>query len=325
MTIFGESAGGGSIDSLIHTTTNPPPFRAAIMQSGQSSVGFEALTPKNNTAKSWELLVKGMNCTSDPVECLRAVPATDLKNYLEANPKLKFRPAKDGGATWADKPRADLAHSTEKNSKVARIPIMIGYNAKEGSGMPLGDIKFDTITAVLAKSLGNDGPKVLEKLTTLYAKGTPGVSTEEDRVRILFEDAIMHCNSKTYAEESKAAGLNSWRYYYNGSFPGTDPLPGLGAYHSAEISVLFETYAHEKATESQKELNRVMQKAWADFAKNPRAGPGWSQTPDIGVLSAENGDALEVVHSEALDERCAAFVEIWEKIGDGAGFMDNYF
>jgi carboxylesterase type B len=51
VTIFGQSAGGFSVDALLtsYSADSKPPFRAGIMQSGQMSVDRRAVAP-NSTA-----------------------------------------------------------------------------------------------------------------------------------------------------------------------------------------------------------------------------------------------------------------------------------
>jgi carboxylesterase type B len=58
VTIFGESAGAVSVDALVTSFAHNPPFRAAIMQSGQISVR----PPFTNSTASWLKLAAGVGC-----------------------------------------------------------------------------------------------------------------------------------------------------------------------------------------------------------------------------------------------------------------------
>jgi carboxylesterase type B len=59
----------------------------------------------------------------------------------------------------------------------------------------------------------------------------------------------------------------------------TEMFPGSGVYHSSEIQIqfIFRNLKDEKmqSTTEQIGLSKVMQSTWANFAKNPTAGPGW--------------------------------------------------
>jgi carboxylesterase type B len=70
-------------------------------------------------------------------------------------------------------------------------------------------------------------------------------------------------------------------------------LADLGVYHSSEIPLVFGTYPRVNDTKEEIQLSRFMQHAWACFAKNPTAGPGWKLYPNIGVLGTF-GKGLEV-------------------------------
>src|ERR1700759_5032385 len=57
VTIFGESAGAASVDELLTTMPTNPPFRAAIMESGQTSF---YINHNNSNHASWTALVAGL-------------------------------------------------------------------------------------------------------------------------------------------------------------------------------------------------------------------------------------------------------------------------
>jgi hypothetical protein len=61
-------------------------------------------------------------------------------------------------------------------------------------------------------------------------------------------------------------------------------------------------------------MSKYMQKAWADFAKDPATGPGWGGVTDIGVLGGWSEDGVETVVTvgeEVVDPRCAFFDELY--------------
>jgi carboxylesterase type B len=81
-----------------------------------------------------------------------------------------------------------------------------------------------------------------------------------------------------------------WRYFYEGDFKNARLTPHAGAYHTAEIPMVFGTYPRDKATQVQINLSADMQGIWSGFVKNPWAGAGW---PRIG--STKDGVELGVL------------------------------
>ncbi|KAJ5749347.1 uncharacterized protein N7511_011043 [Penicillium nucicola] len=75
----------------------------------------------------------------------------------------------------------------------------------------------------------------------------------------------------------------TWRYLYRGNFSSLSPTPWLGAYHTAEIPIVFGTYhlSYPRAPSAEEaEASRYLQGAWVAFTKDPLHGLsqyGWPQ------------------------------------------------
>ncbi|KNG80689.1 carboxylesterase hlo [Aspergillus nomiae NRRL 13137] len=316
VTIFGESAGGGSVDALITAPPDPAPFHAAIMQSGQSSISMPLGGGPEKYAESWKKLAEFANCPSDnALECLRKAPALELKHFAE-NASLSFGPVPDGGVTLSATPRLDRLHSSEGNSSIARVPILIGNNADE----PKPYIRGVNDTKAYLETLGLG--EYVDMILKAYPLGQPGTHNENDRLSLIATDLLMTCPSKVFAEDSAKVGILSYRYFFNASFPNNEAFPGSGAFHAAEIAFVFGTYSKENATQFEHEVSQAMQKAWADFAKDPSHGPGWDQDPIIGVfgdgvkagMSDEGKKPLNVVDSAAMDRRCELYRPLYDQL-----------
>lgn len=104
----------------------------------------------------------------------------------------------------------------------------------------------------------------------------------------------------------------TYRYYYNASFPNTELFPGAGVFHSSEIVSVFGTYPQVGATREQTALSYLMQRVWANFAKDPYSGAGWPEVPTVGVF--EN-TGVRQVSSDTLDGvGCEIFEAIYSMI-----------
>ncbi|KAJ0413140.1 Carboxylesterase [Aspergillus carlsbadensis] len=311
VTIFGESAGGASVDALITLPPNPLPFHAAIMQSGDSSINDRA----DDTGASWTKLVDLAGCAGsrkrDTLRCMRRLPAVKIKEIIERN-ALSFGPVHDR-VTYAAHPQGRRVNSTEETPLIARVPLMIGSNARDA--WPLVSAELNDTQAYLRASFPTFTDAQRGEILAAYpVSPASGIRSANEQIAVIATEHGFQCPSKLIGDATSEIGVPAWRYYFNASFPNTQIFPGSGAYHSSEIGLVFGTYRQQGATGFQSELSRFMQKAWADFAKDPAAGPGWGAVTDVGVLGAWGEDGpvtVRTVGGEVVDSRCALFEELY--------------
>jgi acetylcholinesterase len=346
VSLFGESAGAFSIDNLL-TSYGPdscPPFRGAILQSGQVSYGP---TPNPSTVPQWNQLAEHFNCASgSTVECLRNVPATEIKAYIEQN-ALSFNYAFDNVTAVSD------PTYRRQNGLIAKIPILIGSNSQEGRIFEIGQNSqeatrafVDTLTGGVA-AYGN-------MIEAAFPLNSPGISTYYDQVSQIFTEYVFQCTAAKVANDSATAGIPTWRYYFNASFPNTQAFGDLGVYHASEIPIVFGTYPRTNVTTQEYALSTAMMGIWGRFAKNPKAGPGWNPVGtgvatdvlvgamdvgmgglyiddmgmatkgayDLAVLGNRHNvlsSGVTVIDQKEVDFRCTVFEPTYQAILAGAG------
>jgi carboxylesterase type B len=304
ITIFGQSAGGASVDELITTIPQNPPFRAAIMQSGQTSL---YINHNNSDTESWDALMEVLNCSSagDVLACARSANASTIKNIVENTP-LFFSPVSDN-VTQLEFPEA-----ARVAKKVAQVPILLGTTADEGSFFAFGQTNT---TAFLSQSFPGL-PMLWSAIEKAYPLGSsPQLASEYLVNAAIAGDFQFQCPCAIVANDSEATGIPTWRYLYNATFPNTQfkQFPSLGVYHGSELVMVFGTYPEANATKEEVQLGHEMQKAWADFAKDPMAGPGWKEYPNVNVL--ESSSQEKIVNAKKLDARCGVYREVYEALG----------
>ena len=277
-----------------------PPFRAAIMESGQTSF---YINHNNSNHDSWNALVAGLNCSkaSNQLACVRAAPASAIKS-VEEHEALPFVPVSDNITQLEFPEAARIA------GKIARVPILTGTNAQEGRVFVYG--QNDT-AAYLTNFLTGAPQTLIDTIISAYPIPSPGISNMFEQLALIYTHFVFQCPAGLLANDSEKAGIPTWRYYFNATFANTQVVPDLGVYHSSEIGLVFGTYPKVNATAEEMNLSKYMQTTWATFAKNPLAGPSWPQDAEVGVLGSP-GDPLRFnVGAGALDERCALYAPIY--------------
>ncbi|KIW14280.1 hypothetical protein PV08_07062 [Exophiala spinifera] len=303
VTIFGESAGAASVDALVTSYDENPPFVAAIMESGQ--ITFYPNTP--NATAPWKNMVARLNCSSAPdvLACVRAIPATEIKSTIEGPGNFAFGPVRDN-ITF-------ISHSgvARQQRKIAQVPILIGNNFQEGR---LFVTAYNSTQQYLERTLPNMNQSFYNRVLTAYPLGSPGISNEFERAAAIDTDFRFLCPTAQVANYSSMAGLQTWRYLFNASFPNTQLFPDAGVYHSSEISEVFGTYPRGDVTTKQESLSRYMQKAWADFAKNPTGGPGWKAVPNVAVLGQSEQEIEQNMPGTTIDNICALYMPLYSAL-----------
>lgn len=343
VTIFGESAGGWSVDALLNSypAGSNPPFRGAILESGETTYNA---SPRPFLPESWANLSHALGCPGNydsDLACVRAANASKIRQIIDEQ-SLNFNPIADNITYVSDPLQRRLS------GNIARIPVMGGTNSQEGRVFEVGTHSPD---ALLTQIFGNR-TAVIAAVKDAYAIGSPGISNGYDQVSQIFTEYVFQCSQAAWANATAGAGIPAWRYYFNASFANTQRYAGLGVYHSSEIPIVFGTYPKENATAQEVALSRAMQSAWARFAKNPMGGPGWNQIgtgAEGGVLAGayeyvvggqytdtqgnvlngawdlglfgNRGDVLSagvtIIAQEEVDYRCGFWLPVYEAVANG--------
>lgn len=193
----------------------------------------------------------------------------------------------------------------------------------------------------------------IDAILALYPTTAPDSGpTGYDQLSQIWTEYVFQCTTGLWANASAAAGIPTWYYYFNASFPNTQPVPSLfalGAFHSSEIPIVFGTYPQINVTTQEYALSKSLMGIWAKFAKNPAGGPGWNQVGtgasmpvmfgatgvgDGGVYMSDNvtvldgnnnlavlgnrhdvlGASFTVVDSEEVNYRCGVFSPTYQAI-----------
>ncbi|KAK3707256.1 hypothetical protein LTR37_012257 [Vermiconidia calcicola] len=315
VTIFGESAGAFSADALLTSfpAGSSPPFRGAILQSGQISYR----RPYDNTVEQWQNLSRALGCPGNyasDLECVRAAPAPQIRRIIDRQ-ILEFEPVADN-VTLVSNPA-----ERRVSGNIASIPVMGGTNAQEGRVFVVGQ----NDTEAFLSSVIPDSDYV-SQIIAAYPLGQNGLETPYDQISQIYTEAFFQCGQALWANATAQAGIPAWRYYYNASFANLQPYPELGVYHASEIGMVFSSYLYDVAntTTQQYALSNAMRGAWARFTKNPMGGPGWNAVGTGaagGVLVGSNQVQVGGIYQDASGSETSGGwnLGLWGNRGDALG------
>ena len=177
-----------------------PPFHAAIMESGQYSLRADV---PDYTA-SWTSLAAAVNCAtaSDTLACMRALPATTLKDALE-HLALTFSFVPDN-VTYV----GNAAEPNRLRGEIANVPTLAGSNADEGIIFTLA---YNNTRAYLMNLFANN-TALVDRVIAAYPLGEDGIETETQQIAAIYTDYGFQCTCAVVANDTKTGGIPSYRY-----------------------------------------------------------------------------------------------------------------
>ncbi|KAH8695819.1 Alpha/Beta hydrolase protein [Phaeosphaeriaceae sp. PMI808] len=283
--LFGQSAGAEAIDFYSYAWTKDPIIKGLILQSG--STGLRAY-PKEESAAAWYNVSSTLGCGDSSnsnlvLECMRRQTTQDIQKAIPLETRVGgsavFWPTVDETVVFSDYSALAAA------GKFIKVPLLIGNTDNE---------------AGFYKAIG-----------IIFGVG------ESDTFWDQFNLATFVCPSATRANFSIAAHLPTWRYRYFGSFPNLQiqTNPDSGAYHSSELSLLFDNLPPAgipgiPRLQNSKVSGDIYQEAWTTFAKDPEKGlerfgwPRWNpEKPTLTRLGYGNHTGPNEA-SPQLYDRC---------------------
>jgi len=308
VTIFGESAGGFSICTLVATPTAKGLFKQAIMESG-GCIMSEDLEDGYKAAK---LTAEKIGCGLDDLKCLRALSPKKILDAMPGGMAQNGNMPHHDGYVLSNTPLAMI-----ESGNYNRVPFLAGSNREEfGNAMKL----YSKISHVR--------PKDYEKAMVEGMKFSPQDAAELARLYPLSEyqnrpvvayghmigaDAVFAC--PTYNGLIAASGQQTPTYLYRFDYDHMRMGKYFGAAHSFEMPFIFDSFDrmpsnifyNDKNVVPAKKLSKIMQEYWLNFAKtgNPN-GPGLPDWP----LFTPGSQAMKIFDYEVrtgnagLSDRC---------------------
>ncbi len=301
ITISGQSASAVGVDYWAYAYPKNPIAHAIIAHSG-TAFSFPQNTPSGQQA-NWNAVATAVNCitptasTQNIMSCMRK---TNWRAILAAAASLKpaksstilrpippFWPTPDNEIVFS--PGEYLALTA--NGSFASLPILLGNTHNENSYYEI----------------------------TTYASQNGLRATDAQIQSFLLESFT--CPVGYQAAGRRAHGVPAFVYRYMADWYNTRLFPGSGAYHGVDLHMIFgnsEVVSGGLATSlDQRKLTRLMQRAWALFARRPETGLmeelGWP------VFDPEDGEKTLVRLGLANVSRTT--LGYWREYAEGCGMV----
>ena len=282
ITVFGQSAGGMSVLTLLASPLSRGQFQQAIVESGAILGG-----PPMKRLQDAEIAGAEFAGT-DNLQSLRDLPAAELLkrfgSYVSTHRGSRMGPVIDGYVLNSD-PSEAIRLRQQQN-----VPLIIGNNAREGFGQ-LGE---NALQDAIKQFYGTDAAAALP----LYGEpdpvlGSPGAQW--------LTDTSFRCSAIVTAKRYGASGTPVYSYQFEQSIPGRE---AEGAAHSYELPYVFGNLLSSGAlagpfVAADRQLSNVMLTYWTNFAKH--GDPNGTDLPVWPKFSASVGAYMRFSSALAQD------------------------
>ncbi|KAL2916332.1 hypothetical protein HK105_204088 [Polyrhizophydium stewartii] len=270
VTAWGESAGAINIAThMVSGDVTKPLFDRAVLESG-ALFAFANIPLTTQTA--FNALATKFNCSAPVLDCLRKVPAEDLR-VAAANAGVSYLPAVDGKYV-KQQPQVALS-----KGQIYKIPAIILDNNDEGTYFTTSITTPEALDALQNSFsfLGDAGLAAAKQMYSVANFGSPIAAGAN-----FYGDAVFKCPDRQLAKALTAAGAK----VYKGRFSikptinlaaGDAFFSAIGVYHTAEMAFVWNYSPLLNQTNYEKSISQKMINTWSDF---------FAGSPFPGLLTA---------------------------------------
>jgi para-nitrobenzyl esterase len=320
ITIFGESAGAGSVSTLLVAPRSKGMFQRAIMESGPLAqwVGM----PYHYSQVKYQQVLEYVGCNSSSVtaqlSCLEGVDANTLQSSEGhiMDGLLQWAPVIDG-VELTDLPENLAAEGKFSN----RVPVLMGTNRDEGTLFVPDAVSHDASAAQMLAWLQAHWGET--NGTLVYNQYDPSnYPSPWWALTHVIGDAAMSCAARRSGRWLNAAGTGPvYIYFFQHELEVIKLfVPDYGVCHASDVAMVFNLKVGLWG-KGEETLAQQFGKYWTTFAKNgdpnSAATPEWapydSETDNYQVLDIpiSNTTALKKEVCDFWDQMPVSETFIW--------------
>lgn len=259
VTVFGESAGAGSVSLLPLIPQSKGLFHRAIMESGSIALTYSR-----------------RECLPLAQRLLKATGATDMSELAALSPQA-LREANEGINRYNNFPERDGVvipenlYAAYQNGGSSDVAMLMGTNAQESrfwidkvGGINMFRLKIPVLFESNMKPVDKAVRDSVERFVDNYPLGrTWGISE-------FYTEAMFRLPALAMADSRVAHGATTYVYYWT----RWSALPYMEACHAVELAYVFGNLDQTMYTGDNiyAPLSRQVQQMWVNFAKNGNPG-----------------------------------------------------
>ncbi|XP_053168226.1 cholinesterase isoform X2 [Hemicordylus capensis] len=285
VTLFGESAGAGSVSYHLLSPKSYPLFTRAVMQSGSGNAPWGALAPseaKRRTLALAELVHCTRSNETETIFCLRNKDPQDILEKevsvltYSALLELYFTPVVDGDFL------VDMPGTLLKDGKFKQTQILMGVNRDEGTaflvyGAPGFSkdnnslINETNFRAGLKLSFPESSEVGLESISFHYSEweNEQNPFNYRNAMDDILGDYNFICPVVEFLKAFASAGNSAFLYFFEHRSSKLPWPEWMGVPHGYEIEFVFGLPLERRVnyTKAEETLSRSILRYWASFAK----------------------------------------------------------
>ena len=296
VTIFGESAGGRNVCTLVAAPGSAGLFHRGIVESGSCKALPDLATAEAQGA----MVATALGCTGDVPSCLRAADAQTLIQTLPGSDSplasSTYQPTIDG-IVLAEQPQGTIDAGQHHH-----VDFLVGANADETGGVAPA---ISTDAAYQAAIMSEYGPIANRVIAEYPSADFPTPRAAYVRATT---DSRFVCPSR---EIARSFAEHQSEPVYRYLFQYTDSPKG--AVHGIEVPFVFGTFSAVgtppyQPTPTDLAVSSAVQSSWTSFARTGDPGNGWP-VYDVASDSARVFDQTPTIVNGIRTAQC----DFWQQ------------